>query len=165
METSLIEMAVDLVLSQSEQRLMTGADIADLLKQTYRALKEIQTVESGEGKLEDLHAVEKESSIGQEGVSSITAPAPVIDPSESLKSIKQDTIVCLECGKEFKQLAHTHLNKKHGLSNSDYRKKYGIPSEQPLLAKSGTEKRKKDAVEKETGKRLKEAREAKQAKK
>lgn len=163
METSLIEMAVDLVLSQSEQRLMTGADIADLLKQSYRALKEIQTVESGEGKLEDLHAVGKEGSIGQERVLTVTAPAPAIDPSESLKSIKQDTIVCLECGEEFKQLAHTHL-KKHGLSKSDYKKKYGIPSKQPLLAKSGTEKRKKDAKEKKTGERLKMAREAKQAK-
>ena len=38
-----------------------------------------------------------------------------------------DKVVCLECGKEVKNLTNNHLLQQHGLSRPDYIKKYKLP--------------------------------------
>ena len=166
MERSLLEMAMELVLSQSEQRIMNGEELDKLLKQTYRSLREIQSIETGGGELTDIEAsiephIQQPAERSYEVQTVAARPlAPMMEPSES---IKEEAIVCLECGKEFKQLSHTHLT-IHGLSPNEYRQKYGLRKNQPLASKSSTDKRKSRAQEQGTGQRLKEAREAKQAK-
>lgn len=59
----------------------------------------------------------------------------VINPRDS---IQEDYIICLECGKKFKGLInHTWV---HGLSNEEYKKKYGLDPDIPLISKSGRRK-------------------------
>lgn len=53
--------------------------------------------------------------------------------------LKGEKIVCLECGKEYRKIGGSHL-KTHGMTDEEYREKYGIPWSYPL-ASSETSKR------------------------
>ena len=64
------------------------------------------------------------------------AAPPVEEPSPAVsikKSIKPDYIVCLEDGKQFKSLKR-HLRSSYGLSPQQYRDKWGLPSDYPMVA-------------------------------
>jgi predicted transcriptional regulator len=64
------------------------------------------------------------------------APPPVEEPSPAVsikKSIKPDYIVCLEDGKQFKSLKR-HLRSSYGLSPQQYREKWGLPGDYPMVA-------------------------------
>ena len=75
------------------------------------------------------------------GISQEPAPKkkPRLTPQNS---IQDDKIICLECGAEFKQLTQTHLS-SHGMSPTEYKKKYGFSMGTPLYAKSLTKAAKK----------------------
>ena len=64
---------------------------------------------------------------------------PALTPENS---IQNDKIICLECGAEFKQLTQTHLS-SHGMSPTEYKKKYEFSMSTPLYAKSLTKAAKK----------------------
>jgi predicted transcriptional regulator len=49
------------------------------------------------------------------------------------KSITPDAIICLEDGKAFKSLKR-HLNTKYGLTPEEYRTKWGLPHDYPMVA-------------------------------
>ena len=55
---------------------------------------------------------------------------PAVSPK---KSIFPDYIVCLEDGKRFKSLKR-HLRTKYGLSPEQYRDKWSLPSDYPMVA-------------------------------
>ena len=55
---------------------------------------------------------------------------PAVNPK---RSVKQDHIVCLECGKKFKSLRR-HLNTGHGLSPDTYRSKWSLSADYPMVA-------------------------------
>ena len=66
-----------------------------------------------------------------------SAPAPVEpakEPAISIKrSITPDFLICLEDGRKFKSLKR-HLRSKYGMSPEDYRKKWGLPKDYPMVA-------------------------------
>ncbi len=49
------------------------------------------------------------------------------------KSVTNEYIVCLEDGKRFKSLKR-HLHSEHGLSPQDYRDKWGLAKDYPMVA-------------------------------
>ena len=49
------------------------------------------------------------------------------------KSVRADQITCLECGKAMKMLKR-HLNSDHGLTPTEYRAKWNLPSDYPMTA-------------------------------
>jgi predicted transcriptional regulator len=49
------------------------------------------------------------------------------------RSITADYIVCLEDGKKFKSLKR-HLRAQYGMSPEQYREKWGLPAEYPMVA-------------------------------
>ena len=49
------------------------------------------------------------------------------------KSVTNDYIVCLEDGKRFKSLKR-HLHSEHGLSPQEYREKWGLAKDYPMVA-------------------------------
>ncbi|MDA8164558.1 MAG: MucR family transcriptional regulator [Desulfobacteraceae bacterium] len=125
MARTLVEMAADIVQSQASNRAMSTEELTSALQSTFKALLAIQAQEC------ILPAEGAEA--GGETV------APAISPE---KSIKKNTITCLECGQEFKMLSPKHL-REHGLTGREYRKKHGFSLRQPLCAKSVSERRKK----------------------
>jgi predicted transcriptional regulator len=56
------------------------------------------------------------------------------------KSVTPDAIICLEDGKKFKSLKR-HLMTKYGLTPEDYRAKWGLPSDYPMVAPAYAEAR------------------------
>jgi len=58
------------------------------------------------------------------------------------KSIFKEYIICLEDGQKFKSLKR-HLRSKYGLSPEDYRQKWGLPPDYPMVAPGYSEKRSK----------------------
>ncbi|TIX50515.1 MucR family transcriptional regulator [Alteraurantiacibacter aquimixticola] len=63
------------------------------------------------------------------------------EPAVSLRaSVKPDHIVCLECGKKMKMLKR-HLTTDHGLSIEDYRARFNLPADYPMVAPDYAEKR------------------------
>jgi predicted transcriptional regulator len=58
----------------------------------------------------------------------------ILEPAVPVgKSINPDYIVCLEDGKKFKTLKR-HLKTAFDLSPSEYRRKWGLPADYPMVA-------------------------------
>ncbi|TDR29108.1 MucR family transcriptional regulator [Aquamicrobium defluvii] len=64
------------------------------------------------------------------------------------KSITPDHIVCLEDGKKFKSLKR-HLATTHGVTPDEYRTKWGLPADYPMVAPAYSAAR--SALAKSTG--------------
>lgn len=161
MGKSIIEIVGEIIAGQASQRTLSGEEIDKLIKQTYRSFKEVETLEASGGKLEEIDGligIQTSASDVHQPEAEQTAVEPLIDPQNS---IRDDAIVCVVCGKEFKQLTHTHLLKEHGISPDEYRKRYGIPMNQPLAAGSVSQRRKDLAKDRNVGEQLRLARAAK----
>jgi predicted transcriptional regulator len=62
------------------------------------------------------------------------APAEPAKPAVSLKkSINPDYLVCLEDGKRFKSLKR-HLRTQYNMTPEQYRDKWGLPTDYPMVA-------------------------------
>ena len=68
------------------------------------------------------------------------------EPAVSVRaSIKPDYIVCLEDGKKLKMLKR-HLMTHYGMTPDDYRAKWGLPKDYPMVAPNYAEQRRTLAV-------------------
>ena len=76
-----------------------------------------------------VHSALSRVSNGQ-GETSLEPPKPAVAVK---KSITPDHIVCLEDGKKFKSLKR-HLRTHFDLSPEQYRKKWGLPADYPMVA-------------------------------
>ena len=66
----------------------------------------------------------------------VEAPPEVKTPAVSIKkSITDDYLICLEDGRKFKSLKR-HLRTKYNLSPEEYRAKWGLPKDYPMVAPS-----------------------------
>ena len=76
------------------------------------------------------------------GISGGTAaPEEKLEPKVSIRaSIKPDYIVCLEDGKKQKMLKR-HLMTNHGMTPAEYRQKWGLPADYPMVAPNYAEQR------------------------
>ena len=61
---------------------------------------------------------------------------------EGRKSVKERSVTCLECGKNFKVLTKRHLA-THGISAEDYRQKWGLKKGTALVCKALQRERRK----------------------
>ncbi|MEL6245661.1 MAG: MucR family transcriptional regulator [Pseudomonadota bacterium] len=65
-----------------------------------------------------------------------TAPSTDLKPAVSIKkSVTDEFLICLEDGKKFKSLKR-HLRSKYDLSPEEYREKWGLPADYPMVAPS-----------------------------
>lgn len=77
-----------------------------------------------------------------------TAPEPqqALTPAVPIrKSVQPDSITCLDCGKKLKMLKR-HLATDHGLSVDEYRAKWNLPAEYPMVAPNYAQQRSELAV-------------------
>lgn len=72
-------------------------------------------------------------------ITQVTNPEPVVievkqEPAVSIrKSVTPDYIICLEDGKKFKSLKR-HLKTHFNMTPEEYREKWGLPGDYPLVA-------------------------------
>lgn len=59
---------------------------------------------------------------------------PAVDPSQS---VFPDYIICLEDGRKLKTLKR-HLHQRYGLSPADYRARWKLPADYPMVAPNYT---------------------------
>ena len=81
------------------------------------------------------------------GTTPVVEPKP--EPAVSIRSsVKPDYIVCLEDGKKLKMLRR-HLMTHYNMTPDDYRSRWGLPADYPMVAPNYAEKRR--ALAKEIG--------------
>ena len=75
------------------------------------------------------------------GLGSAPAVEEKLEPAVSVRSsVKADHIVCLEDGKKMKMLKR-HLMTDHGLTPAEYRSRWGLPADYPMVAPNYAEQR------------------------
>ncbi|WP_319529390.1 MucR family transcriptional regulator [uncultured Cohaesibacter sp.] len=112
----LIELTADIVSAYVSNNAVPVNDLSGLIGDIYKALEETKKPVTEE----------------------ITeAPKPAISVK---KSITPDYIVCLEDGKKFKSLKR-HLRTHYNLSPEEYREKWNLPADYPMVAPSYAEAR------------------------
>ncbi|MDP3255240.1 MAG: MucR family transcriptional regulator [Bosea sp. (in: a-proteobacteria)] len=112
----LLELTTSIVSAYVSNNNVQPADLVGLIASTYSAL----------------------AGLGSE---SAPAPAAALIPAVPIrKSVTPDAIICLEDGKKFKSLKR-HLNTSYGLTPEQYRVKWGLPSDYPMVAPAYAEAR------------------------
>jgi predicted transcriptional regulator len=107
--TNNIELAADIVSAYVSNNSVPAADLPGLIHEVYGALTRV-----GSG----------------------VAPVPSEPPKPAVavrKSITNEFLVCLEDGKKFKSLKR-HLRTQYGLSPEQYREKWSLPADYPMVA-------------------------------
>ncbi|MEN3930419.1 MucR family transcriptional regulator [Microvirga sp. W0021] len=106
---SYIELAADIVSAYVSNNSVPSGDLPNLINDVHSALLRVTT-----------GAVEPQTE----------APKPAVSVK---KSITPDYIVCLEDGKKFKSLKR-HLRTQYNMSPEQYREKWGLPVDYPMVA-------------------------------
>ena len=85
--------------------------------------------------------------------SSTPESKPQKEPAVSIrKSVTPEAIVCLDCGQKFKMLKR-HVRTDHGISVDEYRAKWNLPADYPMVAPNYAKQRSELAVKIGLGKR------------
>jgi predicted transcriptional regulator len=108
-KSEIIEMTADIVSAYVGNNSVSANDLPSLIQSVHRALS---GVTNG---VEVVEAAPKEPAV------------PV------KRSITPDYLVCLEDGRKFKSLKR-HLRTKYNLSPEDYRSKWGLAKDYPMVA-------------------------------
>ncbi len=114
---SFIELAAQIASSYVSNNSVPPSELAGLISSIHQSLAGI-----GKGSAVEVDTTPK-------------APAVSIK-----KSVTQDFLICLEDGKKFKSLKR-HLRTTYGLSPEDYRAKWNLPSDYPMVAPDYAAKR------------------------
>jgi predicted transcriptional regulator len=104
-----IELTASIVSAYVSNNSVPAADLPALIGQVHSALTRVSS--------------------GQGGISSAPSKAAV----SVKKSITSDHIICLEDGKKFKSLKR-HLRTRYNMSPEEYREKWGLPPDYPMVA-------------------------------
>lgn len=66
--------------------------------------------------------------------------APLVPAVDPRRSVQRDFVICLEDGKRFQSLRR-HLGVHHRLTPEEYRARWGLPKDYPMVAPNYGEKR------------------------
>jgi predicted transcriptional regulator len=82
-----------------------------------------------------------------QGLGNVTQEEVKPEPAVSIRqSVKSDHLVCLEDGKKMKMLKR-HLMTDHGMTPAEYRARWSLPADYPMVAPEYAEKRRTLAKE------------------
>ncbi|MEP2736007.1 MAG: MucR family transcriptional regulator [Erythrobacter sp.] len=115
MKETLITLTSDIVAAHVSNNDVAVGDVPSLISNVYTALSGL-----GEGQ---------------------GAAAARPDPAVSVRaSVKPDHVVCLDCGKKMKMLKR-HLSTEHQMSPEEYKARWELPADYPLVAPNYAETR------------------------
>ena len=108
-KAEIIEMTADIVSAYVGNNSVSSSDLPNLIQSVHRALSAVTS-----------------------GAAEVVATPK--EPAVPLKrSITPDYLVCLEDGRKFKSLKR-HLRTKYDMSPDEYRSKWGLPKDYPMVA-------------------------------
>lgn len=108
-DNDLIDLSADIVSAYVSHNALSVTDLPKLINDVHNALRNLQ------------------SPVAAEPVEELKPAVPV------RKSVHPDYIICLEDGKKFKSLKR-HLRTHYHLSPEEYREKWGLPADYPMVA-------------------------------
>ncbi len=108
-KAEITEMTAEIVSAYVSNNAIATADIPNLIQSVYRALSSVTT------SAEAVEAAPREPAV------------PV------RRSITPDFLICLEDGRKFKSLKR-HLRTKYNMSPDEYRAKWGLAKDYPMVA-------------------------------
>jgi predicted transcriptional regulator len=111
---TLITLTSDIVAAHVSNNSVSAEEVTALIQNVYGALAGLGAAPQAEEK-----------------------PQPAVTVRSSVKS---DHLVCLEDGKKMKMLKR-HLMTDHGLTPAEYRARWGLPNDYPMVAPEYAEKR------------------------
>ncbi|RWL74859.1 MAG: MucR family transcriptional regulator [Mesorhizobium sp.] len=109
MDDPIVELTADVVSAYVSNNPVPAAELAALIGQIHASLRALT---SG---------------------APVEAPEPQKPAVPVKKSVAPDYIVCLEDGKQFKSLKR-HLMSQYGLTPDEYRAKWNLPADYPMVA-------------------------------
>lgn len=121
MRETLLTLTSDIVAAHVSNNDVAPGEVKTLIEDVYNAL----------------------AGIGGETEKEEPRPEPAV-PVRS--SVKKDHIVCLEDGKKFKMLKR-HLMSEYGMTPEEYRARWDLPSDYPMVAPAYSERRRNLAIE------------------
>lgn len=104
--------------------------------------------------ISDIHSALMRVSAGQDIPVALEPVKPAVPVK---KSITNDFIICLEDGKKFKSLKR-HLRTSYNMSPEQYREKWGLPQDYPMVAPNYAEARSQLAKQMGLGQKRKRGR-------
>ncbi len=122
-DTSSLEMVSKIVSAYVSKNSLSPGDLPHLIKTVHEALKRPEQASS--------------------------RPEPAVPIK---KSVTPEYVICLEDGKKLKMLKR-HLNTAYNMSPDEYRKRWGLPSDYPMVAPKYAAKRSELAKEIELGRK------------
>lgn len=121
----LIELATEIIAAYVGNNPVDSGDLPDLIRNVHGSLSSLA-----------------------EGETDKMKPKPAVSVK---KSIGDEYLICLEDGKKFKSLKR-HLRTKYDMSPDEYREKWGLPADYPMVAPGYSRQRSKLAKEMGLGK-------------
>ncbi|ESR22761.1 MucR family transcriptional regulator [Lutibaculum baratangense] len=107
--SELIELAAEIVSAYVSNNPVQSTDLPNLIHEVHQALLKV-------------------------GTNEVEQPKEELKPAVPVrKSVTPEYIVCLEDGKKFKSLKR-HLRTHYDLSPEEYREKWGLPGDYPMVA-------------------------------
>ncbi len=104
----LLSLTSEIVAAHVSNNTVAVSDLPQLIQQVYRSL----------------------SGIGSEAVPQPERPVPAVPIK---KSVTPEYIICLEDGKKLKMLKR-HLKTSYNMSPEEYRERWGLPADYPMVA-------------------------------
>lgn len=128
-DVDLVELSADIVSAYVSHNSVSPIDLPKLIAEVHTALKALASNEA------------------PVVVEELRPAVPV------KKSVTPDYIICLEDGKKFKSLKR-HLRTHYNLSPEEYREKWGLPVDYPMVAPNYSATRSKLAKENGLGRKI-----------
>ena len=113
----LLSLTSEIVAAHVSNNSVTLTDLPQLIEQVYKTL----------------------ANVGTEPAPKVERPQPVVPVK---KSVTPEYIVCLEDGKKLKMLKR-HLKTAYNMSPEEYRDRWGLPADYPMVAPNYAKQRSK----------------------
>jgi predicted transcriptional regulator len=113
----LLSLTSDIVAAHVSNNTVAVTDLPGLIEQVYKTL----------------------STVGGAAEAAVDRPTPAVPIK---KSVTPDYIICLEDGKKLKMLKR-HLKTAYDMTPDEYRERWGLPSDYPMVAPNYAKQRSK----------------------
>ena len=121
-QTELLELTAEVVSAHASNNTVAAAELPQVIKDVYATFSTLGTV-----------------------APPVELPTPAVPIK---KSVTPDFIICLEDGKKLKMLKR-HLKTAYNMSPEEYRERWSLPIDYPMVAPSSAKKR--SALAKKSG--------------
>ncbi|VAW15009.1 hypothetical protein MNBD_ALPHA12-301 [hydrothermal vent metagenome] len=108
-DVELVELSAEIVCAYVSHNVLSPGDVTKFIGDVHSTLKALRSSDAAE-------------------------PQPELKPAVPIrKSVASDYIICLEDGKKFKSLKR-HIRTHYDLSPDEYREKWGLAADYPMVA-------------------------------